>query len=65
MCFDTGSTGAGYDDGSRLQILTQASADELKRAQNRAYMSLYEDFLKLQGQITGKECVDLFCDRFL
>ena len=59
MCFDTGSTSAGYDDSSRLPILTQASADELKRAQNRAYMSLYEDFLKLQGQIIGKEYVDL------
>lgn len=55
MFFDTGAAGTGYDDASRLRILAQASTDDLKRAQNHAYMSLYEDFLKLQGQITGKE----------
>jgi len=55
MFFDINSTDTGYNNSSRAQILSQASADELKRVQNHAYISLYEDFLKLQGQIVGKE----------
>lgn len=35
--------------------LRQASAEELKAAGNHAYMLLYDDFLKLQGQLAGKE----------
>lgn len=63
MFFDTSSLSSGpgatigHDSESyRMRILLQASTDDLKRAQNHAYMSLFEAYLKLQGQITGKEC---------
>lgn len=50
----TSSNGVGYDDSTRTRLLAQASADDLKRAQNPGYTSLYE-YIRLQGQTVGKE----------
>lgn len=56
----TGDVQTGYtgiDRQMTMRILSQASADDLMRAQNAAYMILFADQNKLQGQIDSQKYV--------
>ena len=50
------SSGGWQDDDRTVQrILGQASAQELRKAGNLAYLDLREKYVKLQGQFEGQK----------
>ena len=44
-----------YDDRVAQQMLAQASAEELRKVGNLAYLDLQQRYMKLQGQFEGQK----------